>query len=169
MKINNNLNYKNNYYDDDNDDINEINNESNSDLDIESEEEIDDETQQILYNALNKNNNSDYTEITIKINNNNNTKDIKNKKKIKETYNLNDFVNKFKITEEVKKTKKFISKRVADKKEINNIPTKSIDETIKTFQRNFCPRLPPYNLVKKEKEPSLVNLDIDNQELFPSL
>ena len=173
MKINNNLNYKNNYYDDDNnenddDDIKELNNENNSNSDLESEDEIDEEMQQILYNALNKNNN-DYSGITVKINNNNNNKDIKNKKKIKETYNLNEFVNKFKITEEVKKTKKFISKRVADKKEINNIPIKSIDETIKTFQRNFCPRLPPYNLVKKEKEISLVNLDIDNQDLFPSL
>ena len=91
-----------------------------------------------------------------------NIKNIKNKKK-KDTYNLNEFVNKFTKTEEIKKIKKFISKRVADKKEINNTNTNT------NIQRNFSPRLPPYNLVKKEKNIINNNIDINDVASFPSL
>jgi hypothetical protein len=93
-----------------------------------------------------------------------NIKNIKNKKK-KDTYNLNEFVNKFTVNEENKKIKKFISKRVADKKEINNINNNN-----NIILRNFSPRLPPYNLVKKEKNiGNMNNIDINDNNLFPLL
>jgi hypothetical protein len=140
------------YYDD--------NNNDDDDDEFSDIEEIDDETKELLYNSLEKNNNNDYNEIMVKIEN---IKNIKNKKK-KDTYNLNEFVNKFTINEESKKIKKFISKRVADKKEINNTNTNTI------VQRNFSPRLPPYNLIKKEKNTSNINnIDINDTNLFPLL
>lgn len=163
MNINNNIQLYSNIECNENVDENEYKDEYNSD-DI-SDEEIDDETKQILYNSLIKNNN-DYTEISIKINN---IKNIKNKKKIKETYNLNEFVNKFTINEELKKTKKFISKRVSEKKENNNIIIIKNDIVNNNLQRNFSPRLPPYNLVKKEKNIYINNVDVNDINLFPLL
>ena len=72
-----------------------------------------------------------------------------------------DELNK-KIEEEQisKKPKKFVSKRVEEKKKVNNEENSA--------KRTFNARLPPYNwILQSKKEPVKMNIDDENE--FPSL
>jgi hypothetical protein len=115
--------------------------------DLSSVESIDEETKNIFYRA-NYNNTYELEE----------DKPIKNiklsqpsTKQNKSALSLQDFVKKI----EFETPKKFISKRVSDKKPV----------TIK--KRSFNPRLPPYNLVNQKNLNLQIN--INNINDFPTL
>ena len=111
---------------------------------LSSDESIDIETKNIFYKA---NYNNTYELDEDKNINNNKVK----KPQIKSSLSLQDFVKKI----ELDKPKKFVSKRVSDRKPV-----------IITKKRSFNPRLPPYNFVNKNN----TNKKIDfNDDDFPSL
>ena len=120
----------------------------------EYDDELDDETKELVYNRSLKDINDIYN---IKDNKEINKSIKKINNQTNKKISLSEF-NKQTVKEE---PTKFVSKRVNDKKKdlgtINNLPI-----------RHFNPRLPPYNLVYKKKEKSTV-LDLNDMNLFPTL
>jgi len=82
--------------------------------------------------------------------------------KTKIIYSLNEFVEKFEPKETANQPKKFISKRVNEKKKQSDI----YNET--KIKRQFNPRIPPYNFVHVKKETKQI-INIFNEHEFPSL
>lgn len=154
----NNTKY-NDYFSDD-----EKNNDEQNDGfedDYESDGSIDEETRRIIYQATMKNiNNLDtiYKEIekgTVK-----EVKPIITKEKDKNSLSLSEFSKKVEDEINSKKPKKFVSKRVEDKK-------KSLGVEENVYKRQFNPRLPPYNFVNRKVETKQVNIN-DIKE-FPQI
>ena len=123
-------------------------------INSESDDELDEETRELMFNKQLKNIDDVYnikeriinTDLQKKNNN------VSNKK-----LSLSDF-NK-QVTKQ--EPTRFISKRVHDKKKelgLINEPT-----------RQFNPRLQPYNLVHRKREFNTTSLDLNNHNLFPSL
>ena len=128
--------------------------EVNSDTLDQSDDELDEETRELMYKTSFKNIDDIYNikEPTV---NTNLPKKINNTPN--KTLSLSDF-NK-QVTKQ--EPTKFVSKRVNDKKKdlgVNNMPT-----------RQFNPRLQPYNLVYRRKETNNNNLDLHDHNLFPNL
>lgn len=125
------------------------------------EYEIDDETRRIIFEHAKH---SFEEEKTININNNNknNKKTIKqSKQNKKQVLSLNEFNKKVEQDIIAQKPKKFMSKRVGDKKIQLGIQNEPI------IKRSFNPRNQPFNFVKSND--INVKLDILNLEDFPSL
>lgn len=134
---------------------------------IESDDSMDNETRQIVYQSLNRN--IKYDDIIYKTNQEDETTTIIQKQcsrnksnKTKNILSLNEFIQKVNIDEKAKNPNKFISKRMEEKKK-----QFGINKEIKP-KRSFNPRMPPYNFVHGKKEiQQFVNFS-NNQE-FPSL
>ena len=140
--------------------------EENKSSDIENSEEIsddemDDETRQIIYSSLMKKKN-DNTELFSTLN------DIvpkkKNKNKQRKVKNIGLSLLEFEKKIEDSKPKRWKSKRFEDKKNDLGIVDKKVYK-----KRHFNPRLPPptYKTFKKENDKDDLNTDSD--EAFPSL
>jgi hypothetical protein len=123
---------------------NDISENEGDEGDLSSVESIDEETKNIFYKA---NYNNTYYDDVIEEPKIKQSKPKKNNASL----SLQDFTKKVII----ETPKKFVSKRVANKK----------PEIIK--KRCFNPRLPPYNFVHKQKQAQQLNLN-DNSD-FPSL
>jgi hypothetical protein len=155
-----------NYFSDDEqinndfDDGEEIDEHSDEDGEDTEEYEIDDETRRIIFEHAKH---SFEEEKTINNNNNkNNKKTIKQpKQNKKQVLSLNEFNKKVEQDIIARKPKKFMSKRVGDKK----IQLGMQNEPI--IKRSFNPRNQPFNFVKSND--INVKLDILNLEDFPSL
>jgi hypothetical protein len=129
--------------------------------DIE-EYEIDEETRRIIFEHANRNFEEEKT-----INNDEIVKQIKQKNKIvlkqnkKQIFSLNEFNKKVEQDIIARKPKKFMSKRVGDKKNQLGMQNEPI------IKRSFNPRNQPFNFVKSND--INIKLDILNLEDFPSL
>jgi hypothetical protein len=152
-----------NYFsDEDNDENDEDNNE-----DVDSDDSMDIETRQIVYESINRNRNINYNEVTYKTN-----QEIEVEKKVlsstnkpiknKNIFSLNEFIQKVNIDEKAKEPKKFVSKRMEEKKK-----QFGINKEIKP-KRSFNPRIPPYNFVHGKKEIQQF-INFSNDQEFPSL
>ena len=119
----------------------------------EEDEELDEETKRILWEAnLKRLNNDSVLDFS------DNTKKSKSKKSSDKTnkkvvLSLEDLNKKI-------EPKKFVSKRVEEKKKINN------EEN--SVKRTFNARLPPYNRVHQSKKEQ-VTVNINDENEFPSL
>ena len=125
------------------------------------EYEIDEETRRIIFEHAKR---SFEEEKTINNNNNNknNKKTIKqSKQNKKQVLTLNEFNKKVEQDIIARKPKKFMSKRVGDKKNQLGMQNEPI------IKRSFNPRNQPFNFVKSND--INVKLDILNLEDFPSL
>jgi HD superfamily phosphohydrolase len=150
-----------NYFSDDdvdNDNNNDDNNDDN--ISISSDESLDENTKRAIYEASLRSN-EELEEEWNKLSKQNNKpkKQTNNKKNTKNIITLGEFNKKIEKEIEAKKPKKFISKRVQEKKkdlEIENLP-----------KRQFNPRLPPYTFVFKKSLNT--NIDINNNNDFPTL
>jgi len=121
----------------------------------EEDEELDEETKRILWEAnlkrLNNDSLLDFTDETKKSKSKSKkSSDNKNKKVILSLEELNKKI----------EPKKFVSKRVEEKKKINN------EENL--IKRTFNARLPPYNWVHQPKKEE-VAININDEQEFPSL
>ncbi len=119
----------------------------------EENEEIDEETKRILWEAnlkrLNNDSVLDFSDDTKK-SKSKKSGDKKNKKVILSLEDLNKKI----------EPKKFVSKRVEEKKKINNKEN--------SIKRTFNARLPPYNWVHQPKKEQ-VAVNINDEQEFPSL
>jgi len=119
----------------------------------EEDEELDEETKRILWEAnlkrLNNDSILDFSDDTKK-SKSKKSGDKKNKKVILSLEDLNKKI----------EPKKFVSKRVEEKKKINN------EEN--SIKRKFNARLPPYNWVHQPKKEQ-VAVNINDEQEFPSL
>jgi hypothetical protein len=147
---------------DNTDTINNLSKDKNEDLSgyEESEDEsMDEETRNIIFNKISNINYEMNQESPI----NESKKKIKNKEKNTKQLSLIDFNKKIADESKNKQTKKFISKRVNDKKKVLGI----VEELPK---RTFNPRLPPYNFVHNINDRKVEeNININNNEAFPTL
>jgi hypothetical protein len=120
----------------------------------EEDEELDEETKRILWEAnlkrLNNDSVLDFSDDTKK-SKSKKSSDKKNKKVVLSLDELN---------KKIEQSKKFVSKRVEEKKKVNN------EE--KLIKRTFNARLPPYNCVHKLKKEQ-VSININDEHEFPSL
>jgi hypothetical protein len=134
--------------------------EEDKEEDIIEEDEIDDDYRNLFAESYNRNINR--LEEDNSFNKLNNKVRIEKVKVLKHTsFSLSDFYKSANKEEETAKPKKFVSKRVSDKKKSDNSEVKP--EYVE--KRKFNPRLPPYNLVKKKNNNEIKRLDDD----FPSL
>lgn len=159
---------KNDYFSDDEPEENELDDEN---LDAESDDSMDEETKRIIWEASRRNyekmEQDRVREQEIMMNKLLNTKITKenvpeiksNNSKPKKSISLNDFNKKVEQEELAKKPKKFVSKRVMDKKKQSGV------ETEVKPKRQFNPRLPPFNFVRKQKQDKVQLNSVD----FPSL
>ena len=171
MSKNNNVNknLKNNldsYFSDD--DVVEEEFEDNEQ--VESEDEMDDYTRKLIYEASARN--LERMELELK-NFEKGLKKSKQKqeqkqeqkqpsKKQNQVFSLGDFNKKVDAEMEAKKPKKFVSKRVEEKKKQSGVEETNVQK------RHFNPRFPPYNFVhQKSKQNNNVNLN--SKDDFPSL
>jgi hypothetical protein len=119
----------------------------------EEDEELDEETKRILWEAnlkrLNNDSVLDFSDNTKK-SKSKKSSDKKNKKVVLSLEDLNKKI----------EPKKFVSKRVEEKKKINN------EEN--SVKRTFNARLPPYNRVHQSKKEQ-VTVNINDENEFPSL
>lgn len=126
----------------------------------EEDEELDEETKRILWEAnlkrLNNDSLLDFTNETKK----SKSKKSSDKKKKNNSLSLDELSKKIDEEQISKQPKKFVSKRVEEKKKINN------EEN--SIKRTFNARLPPYNWVHKTKKEQ-VNVNINDEHEFPSL
>ena len=126
------------------------------------DEEIDEETRNIIFNRINDDNN-DFNFINIKTN-----KKEKKDKKDKKDKSKNENISIKKFLESIEeKSNKWVSKRLEDKKKDNK---ENESKTTKLNKRKLNPRLPPYNQVfdriyKKETDFKLE----DDENQFPTL
>ena len=127
---------------------------------IEEEEELDEETKRILWEAnLRRLNNKESDFVFIDDTKKLKQKKSNDKKNKKNVLSLEEFSKKVEEDEKLKQPKKFVSKRVEEKKKVNE------ENTIK---RTFNARLPPYNWVYQTKKEQ-VNININDEHEFPSL
>jgi hypothetical protein len=127
---------------------------------IEEEEELDEETKRILWEAnLRRLNNKESDFVFIDDTKKLKQKKSNDKKNKKNVLSLEEFSKKVEEDEKLKQPKKFVSKRVEEKKKVNE------ENTIK---RTFNARLPPYNWVHQTKKEQ-VNVNINDEHEFPSL
>lgn len=120
--------------------------------DYDSDDELDEETKNLMYNRTLKNIDDIYNIKEVVVNKEYSKKDTTNQNK---KLSLSDF------NKQVTEPQKFISKRVNNKKKelgMINEPT-----------RQFNPRMPPYNLVHKKRENNNITLNLNDTDLFPSL
>jgi hypothetical protein len=152
-----------NYFSDDEENYEEDENENEEDNGEDIEEyELDAETRQILFDhAMN----SFENEKNIKLVEQNEQPNIIKKKVLKQNkkqiFSLTEFNKKVETDMIARKPKKFMSKRVGDKK----IQLGMQNEPV--IKRTFNPRNPPFNFVKSNE--INIKLDILNLEDFPSL
>lgn len=131
---------------------------------VESEDEFDDYNRQLIYEASMRNferidNESKQVKDELK----KKIKPIKNKSKNSgQILSLDEFAKKVDTEIETKKPKKFVSKRVEDKKKQYMPDTKIV------HKRHFNPRYPPYNFVHHSKQPQNT-INLNSNEDFPSL
>jgi len=160
-------NNKNYYFSDDEIDSTQ-NNTNNNETDIGNDSDsLDEETRKIIYNKFNKDLNKDDLDAFEKIqkgiktkktilNNSDHNKQQNNKNKKSQILTLSNFSKMV----NAEKPKKFISKRVLDKKQQLDI----LNDKIK---RQFNPKLPPYNYVfQKNNSNNNINFNIND---FPKL
>jgi hypothetical protein len=83
------------------------------------------------------------------------------KDKSKNSLSLVDFNNKIDEVIQKNKPKKFVSKRVEEKKE-------KIEVVETVYKRSFEPRLPPFNFVNKNHN-NHTKININDTDLFPCL
>jgi hypothetical protein len=137
------------YFSDDEQNYDQINNESDDD-----EYEIDAETRRIIFEHQMHNLEKEKTI---------NTPEKKNKKVLKQnkkqTMTLKEFNNKVEQDMIARKPKKFMSKRVGDKKTQLGI------QSGPCIKRSFNPRNQPFNFVKSND----IKIEILNLDDFPSL
>lgn len=128
--------------------------------DNESDNEVDEETRRIINETINKK--TQWEEIThvTKQKSNNKKQPVSNK--AKSVFSLGEFVQKVEIDEKAKQPKKFMSKRVEEKRK----QTGPIIEV--KPKRSFNPRLPPYNFVYNKTVTQQL-IDFSNTTDFPSL
>lgn len=151
-----------NYFSDD-----EKVNQTNDNLEEgeESDDSLDEETRRIIYQSISKNMNWENLTLEVK------KEPVKKKlastdktekaKKTKNVLSLSEFIRKIDSEEKAKQPKKFVSKRVEEKRK-----QFGVSEDTKP-RRSFNPRMPPYNFVHGKKEESQsVNF---NELDFPSL
>lgn len=131
-----------------------------SNIEEEEEEELDEETKRILWEAnLRRLNNKESDFVFIDDTKKLKQKKSNDKKNKKNVLSLEEFSKKVEEDEKLKQPKKFVSKRVEEKKKVNE------ENTIK---RTFNARLPPYNWVHQTKKEQ-VNVNINDEHEFPSL
>ncbi len=152
------------YFSDDNEDQNDQQiEEPVENYDEEEEEEMDPETRKMLWEAsMRRSCNYDFTDIAkdkSKQKKSNSKSNQKQKKKV--GLSLEEFNKKIEEEQKAKQPKKFVSKRVEEKKKVNGVEEQVV-------KRNFNARLPPYNWVHKSKEEN-VQVDLNNKNDFPSL
>jgi len=175
------------FSDDEKTDQNNIN--SNPEDEDQTDDELDEETRMQIYRASQKQlDDIDFDKLdkNLKKKSKNQTNENNQQKKSKvrsqkEILSLGDYSKKVNAEILALKPKKFVSKRVEDKKKLNqpNQPNQSnqpnqpnqlnqSNETNKKNPRHFNPRMPPYNFVHsqtiKNAQPKL-----DNEIDFPSL
>ena len=139
----------------------EENNLSNIDEYEEEEEEMDLETKKILWDAnLKRLNNKESDFVFTDDSKKSKQKKSSDKKNKKVVLSLGEFSKKVEEEQISKQPKKFVSKRVEEKKKVNN------DEN--SVKRTFNARLPPYNWVIQSKKEQ-VNININDEHEFPSL
>lgn len=168
LNKNNNI-AKSNYFSDDESEEDNINDDVSE---IESDDSMDEDTKRIIWEASIKNfekmeqeKKHEKENMMNKLLNTSLIKDMEpetklNNVKPKKTISLNDFNKKVEQDEQAKKPKKFISKRVQDKKKLNG------DENDSKPKRNFNPRFPPYNFVHNKQKQNTIQF---NPADFPSL
>ncbi len=143
----------------------EINQDDNVEdiIEEESDDSMDEETRRIIYKTSSKDIN--WNDLTLKTK----QEPVKKKqsvtdksKKTKNVLSLNEFVQKIENEEKTKQPKKFISKRVEERrKEFGTNEEKKL-------KRSFNARLPPYNFVHSKKE-VVEPVNFSNELDFPSL
>ena len=150
-----------NYFSDSDKSNNEVPSENEEDEEL-SEYEMDDDTRMIIYNAMKRQQEEGtlFRDITDLNTPKPKKKDRVRKVKEKRYINLTD-VNQ--VTEEVK-PKKWMSKRLADKKKELGIK----DEPRPRARRKFNPRLPPPNKDTFKKKEQSVEINM-TEEMFPTL
>ena len=120
----------------------------------EEDEELDEETKRILWEAnlkrLNNDSILDFTDESKK----SKSKKSNDKKKKNNVLSLDE------LNKKIEQPKKFVSKRVEEKKKVNN------EEN--SVRRTFNARLPPYNRVHQSKKEQ-VTVNINDEHEFPSL
>jgi len=162
-----NKNNTNDYFSDDD----EVELEENTMENLQDEEEyesdgsMDEETRRIVFQAVTRNMNWDNLTYNVKKEPVQKKKEETNSKpkKTKNVFSLSDFVKKLDEDEKAKQPKKFVSKRVEDKKK----QLGAVEEPNK-MKRTFNPRLPPYNFAHKKKE-FTETVNLNNAMDFPSL
>ncbi len=132
----------------------------------EDEEDMDPEEKRLFWEAMMKRtsnfNVEEYSRDSAKEKQKNKKKEKENKQsKKKQGMSLIEFNTKLEEEAKAKQPKKFVSKRVEEKKKINGVEEQK-------FKRCFNPRLPPYNWVNKQKQETHT-VDLSNKEQFPSL
>jgi hypothetical protein len=151
-------------------DQNEQNEERDNTYEEEDDEddEMDAETRRIIWEAtMRRSANYDFADISKEHNekkskkksSSNSNKNQKQKKNV--SLSLEEFNKLMEQKIKENKPKKFVSKRVEEKKKINGV-----EEPV--YKRQFNPRLPPYNFVNKTREAN-VPVDLNNKNDFPSL
>ncbi len=170
-KNNVNKNYKNNvdtYFSDD-----DVEEQYDEIVESESDDEMDDYTRKLIYEASARNLERMEQEFKSFEKGIKNSKPKKEKveqkqeqksqtKKQSQVLSLGDFNKKVDAELEAKKPKKFVSKRVEDKKKLSGIDDSNVPK------RQFNPRFPPYNFVHHKNKQSN-NVNLNNTDDFPSL
>ena len=117
------------------------------------DEELDEETLNIIYNR-------DVVEIDLDIGSNKKEKKEKNKKEKNDSLSLNEFLEK----NAEKKPEKWVSGRTKGKR----TETAEI-KLVKEPKFKFNPRLPPYNTIQKTYEDKKTNMKVNDENNFPTL
>jgi hypothetical protein len=145
-----------NYLSDDEDDKNvletNIDQENQEEFDELEEEEMDDETRQIIFNHIKDEDDNSY----MFMNKESVGKNKEKKPNKKKEFSFQDLLEK----EKEKAPKKWVSSRAETKKPKSNV--------VKEVKRQFKPRLPPFKTVIKEKKVEEKSVE-NNETNFPSL
>ena len=160
------------YFSDDDDhtfEENKQNEDYDDTLEYEDDDEyaMDEETRKIIWEASMRHQNNfnfddiskDHNEKKSKQKKSNSNSNKNQKKKV--GLSLEQFRNKIDEEAKAKQPKLFVSKRVEDKKKLNGVKEPVV-------KRQFNPRLPSYNSVKKLEE-TKKPVDFNNKNEFPSL
>lgn len=142
---------------DNEEDNEEVEEEEDKEEDELEEEEIDEDYRKLFMNSYTKNINNLYDE---KMDKCDNKEKLPKKLKQNKSLSLSDFYNLTTVEEENNKPKRFVSKRVSEKRKTIE-PVMNKTESI----RKFNPRYPAYNIVKNVKQENTMIYDDD----FPVL
>lgn len=161
--MNNNKKFNTDDYFSDNDEVNQDNQIDNFDEGDgeESDDSMDEETRRIIYQSISRNMN-DLTLYVKKEHAKKKQPSTDKPKKTKNFLSLSQFVQKIDAEEKAKQPKKFVSKRVEEKRKQFRV-----SEDTKP-KRSFNPRMPPYNFVHGKKE-AHQPVNFSNEIDFPSL